>query len=801
MSRKAALPKGFPAQLVAGWALLALATAAEPAHAQNVLPTHGSVAAGTATIQPGASSLTINQSSQNAVINWSSFSIGSGNAVNFNQPNSSAAALNRVGGTATSTLAGQLNANGQVYLVNPNGIVITKSGAVNVGGGFVATTLGISDDHFMGGLLHFAGDGASAAVDNQGSITAASGGFVGLFGGSVANSGVIAAPLGKVGLGSGERATLNLTGDNFLQVALPTNATTANGEALVDMTGKVKAAGGLVQLKAATAANAVYNAVNVPGEINASSAVARGGKIILGGGPGGEVAVSGQLSASGKKGGGAIALSGRDINLTGAKVEARSARRVGGSVTLLASNSINLASTAIDVSGRTGGGSIMTGGSYGPRTALPVAATVSIDSASTLTANATYAGNGGSVQLDAIQQMTFNGSISAQGGPNGGNGGFVEVSGGAETINGTVNVLAPAGATGTLLLDPYNIDISTAPNSGGSFSGGVWTPNATSNINVTTLETLLASANVVISTGAAGSAGADAGNITVDAPISWSAIRQGSYATSLTLTAANAITINAPINVPYAATDVTAQSGVLILNAAVDTTTVPGASLLQLSFGGDGSVNFAAGSGAGRLKINGAAYTLLFPSSSLSGVSLTGNYALAANYSLPYSTDAPGSAAIIAPSQASPFSGVFEGLGHTISGLVLSDTTGTQNLGLFGYLTGTARNLTLANVAITGGGDLVGIAGVAGRMDSPGLVQNVQVTGSLTALSTGSPDSTQNTAAGGIGGFVNGYIVNSSFSGTVAGDTGVAIGGLAGNSNVGQDSYRGNLSVVEHGRG
>ena len=107
---------------------------------------------------------------------------------------------------------------------------------------------------------------------------------------------------------------------------------------------------------------------------------------------------------------------------------------------------------------------------------------------------------------------------------------------------------------------------------------------------------------------------------------------------------------------------------------------------------------------------------------------------------------------------------------------------------MFGYLTGTARNLTLANVAITGGGDLVGIAGVAGRMDSPGLVQNVQVTGSLTALSTGSPNSTQNTAAGGVGGFVNGYIVNSSFSGTVAGDTGVAIGGLAGNSNVGQDS-------------
>ncbi len=68
-------------------------------------------------------------------------------------------------------------------------------------------------------------------------------------------------------MGSGEQATLNLTGDNFLQVAVPTNTKTADGRALVDVSGKVSAAGGMVQLKAATVAQAIRDAVNVPGEL------------------------------------------------------------------------------------------------------------------------------------------------------------------------------------------------------------------------------------------------------------------------------------------------------------------------------------------------------------------------------------------------------------------------------------------------------------------------------------------------------------------------------------------------------
>ena len=85
-------------------------------------------------------------------------------------------------GSTPSTIAGHLNANGQVYLVNPNGIAITKTGVVKVGGGFVASTLGMSDAEFVGGRKRFKGDGASAAVTNAGTVSIGRGGYAALMG-------------------------------------------------------------------------------------------------------------------------------------------------------------------------------------------------------------------------------------------------------------------------------------------------------------------------------------------------------------------------------------------------------------------------------------------------------------------------------------------------------------------------------------------------------------------------------------------------------------------------------------------
>jgi filamentous hemagglutinin family protein len=195
--------------------------------AQN-LPSGGSVAAGGVAIaQPSATQLNITQTSQSAVVNWQSFSIGQGSAVNIQQPNSTSALLNRVTGNAPSSIAGSLTANGQVYLVNPNGIAITSTGVVNTVGAFVASTLGISDADFQSGKRSFSGNGASAGVNNAGLIAVGRGGYAALLGGTVSNAGRIIVPLGKVGLGSGESATLDFSGDGFLQVALPTARSSA----------------------------------------------------------------------------------------------------------------------------------------------------------------------------------------------------------------------------------------------------------------------------------------------------------------------------------------------------------------------------------------------------------------------------------------------------------------------------------------------------------------------------------------------------------------------------------------------
>src|SRR5262249_19639098 len=240
-----------------------------------------------------------------AIINWNTFSIGVGGTVNFNQPGASSGTLNRVTSSTPSSIAGTIKGPGTVVLVNPNGIAITKSGVINTGS-FVASTLGIKNEDFLAGKYNFQGNGASAPVTNNGRINVSNGGFAALLGGRVSNRGVINAKLGKVMLRSGGAPT-NLSGDGFISVAVPSNQMKnlrdGHGQPLVSNKGKINANGGTVYLSAATAANALQQAVNVPGSIRANSVGVHGGKIVLNGGDGGIVNVGGTLAANGGKSG------------------------------------------------------------------------------------------------------------------------------------------------------------------------------------------------------------------------------------------------------------------------------------------------------------------------------------------------------------------------------------------------------------------------------------------------------------------------------------------------------------------
>ncbi|MDB5694024.1 MAG: filamentous hemagglutinin, partial [Alphaproteobacteria bacterium] len=146
--RKSALFRSTALVRLAGLAMLGLA-AASTAQAQS-LPTGGTVTAGSATIAAGGQNVTINQTSQQAAINWQSFSIGKDNQVVFVQPNANSVALNRVLGPDPSLILGSLQAYGKVFLINPNGILFGRGANVNVGG-LVASTLGLSDADFMAG--------------------------------------------------------------------------------------------------------------------------------------------------------------------------------------------------------------------------------------------------------------------------------------------------------------------------------------------------------------------------------------------------------------------------------------------------------------------------------------------------------------------------------------------------------------------------------------------------------------------------------------------------------------------------
>ncbi|MBB5048425.1 filamentous hemagglutinin family protein [Rhodopseudomonas rhenobacensis] len=735
------------------------------ARAQN-LPVGGSVAAGGAAIAtPSATQLNITQTTPSAVINWQSFSVGQGSAVAIQQPNAASALLNRVTGATPSTIAGSITANGQVYLVNPNGIAITRSGTVDTGGGFVASTLGISDADFQSGKRGFTGNGASAAVSNAGAIRVGRGGFAALLGGTVSNAGSIDVPLGKVGLGSGESATLDFSGDGFLQVAVPT---TAGGKAaLIRSSGSIKADGGSVIISAATAREAARNAVNISGLVQARSIGGHNGAIVIGGGAGGRVKISGRLDASSHRhNGGAIVVTGKDIKLKGASV---------------------------DASGRTGGGSINIGGGRQGQGALQRAETVSIDAGSAINANAGTTGNGGNVTVWSDRLTSFAGTISAKGGAQSGHGGEAEVSGKAVLdYTGFTDLSAAQGAFGTLLLDPYNVTISTGSNNtGGGFIGSV----DDSIINAATLQTALGAAHVAVTTG---SGGAQAGHITVASPLSWSA------GTTLTLTAAGGIVINAPISITGA--------GGLVLTA----TAQAGISSTGLSFGGGASVSYGATDNGGSFSLNGTVYKLVYTMAQLDaidgvnavnggalttyGTGVTGSYALANDL---IATGTTYTMALIgtnsSDSSASRFRGNLDGLGHSITGLTI-DAPGSDYVGLIGYKVGrNVSNIGLVDASVSGYdrvGALIGYDDSASVQGSSvtGTVSGHENVGGLVGLSFTSPvQSSYSTATvtgvnntGGLVGQTNfgSRLINAYATGAVTG-TGDNTGGLVGNNSGG----------------
>ena len=253
------------------------------------LPEGGQVAAGQAAITTAGSTMTIAQQTAQAIINWQNFGIGSGEAVHINQPNSQAMLLNRVIGSNPSEIFGQLTANGQVILINPNGVFFRPGSSVDVGG-LTASTLNIANEDFLKGQLRFAGDSQNPVI-NAGSITAQNG-YVNLLAKEVVNEGIIAAQTGSVNLAAGSGMSLDYNGDGKMTVAVTDGAY----QSAVANKKLIQADGGLVVMTASGKDALMDSAVNNSGMIQANTLGEATGQISL---TGDNIATTGTISADG----------------------------------------------------------------------------------------------------------------------------------------------------------------------------------------------------------------------------------------------------------------------------------------------------------------------------------------------------------------------------------------------------------------------------------------------------------------------------------------------------------------------
>ena len=261
--------------------VLAVASAlASGAAAQIVLPTGGTVAAGTADITSNSSSVAVNQTSQRAIINWTTFNISNGGTVAFTQPGTTSVAVNRVGAAAgQSTIDGILSANGHVMILNPNGVLFGQHAIVNVRG-LIASTGNIDDAQFMAGSATndlFAITGATGgSVSNAGTITLTGAGLAAFVAPSVANSGVINATSGRIRLAGAQAATISLNGGLY-ELAVTQGVASPS----VLNTGTLNASGGNIVISALDAANVVSGVINLEGIQQASRIEVNGGQVTL----------------------------------------------------------------------------------------------------------------------------------------------------------------------------------------------------------------------------------------------------------------------------------------------------------------------------------------------------------------------------------------------------------------------------------------------------------------------------------------------------------------------------------------
>ena len=381
-------------------------------------PSGATVANGTVSFsQPNASTLNITNT-PGAIVNWQQFGIAQGELTRFIQQSASSAILNRVTGQDPSQILGQLQSNGRVFLINPNGVIFGQNAVIDTAG-MIASTLNLSDDNFLNGHLHFEDLANNATILNQGFIHTSNAGEVVLVAPTVQNEGVIDVEDGHLVLAAGQSVTISsLNYDNIeFEVQAPANKVVNIGDMLSDG-GSIGVFAGSIHNSGTISANAIT--VNDAGEI---VLVAQGDN----------VQQDGTVTATSETGqGGHIEILGDRVGLFG--------------------------ETAVDASGASGGGEVLVGGDYQGGGDTRTATTTQVSDTASIHADASKSGDGGKVIVWADDFTLFYGEATAHAGFILGDGGFIEISGRQNLgFNGIADASAPQGRNGSVLFDPLNI--------------------------------------------------------------------------------------------------------------------------------------------------------------------------------------------------------------------------------------------------------------------------------------------------------------------------------------------------------
>jgi filamentous hemagglutinin family protein len=395
-------------------------------------PTGGAVVTGSATISTSGSTETINQTTQNAIINWNSFNIAKGETTQVNQPGATSTEIEQIFKSGQlSSLNGNLLSNGRIIIINPNGVIIGNNGNINTAG-FIASSAGLAngsvDPNSTISALNFSKAGkANAKIINKGTITVADTGLVALVAPTVRNDGLIKGNLSKIQLGAADTFGVDFYGDGLINLAV--GPSTKSRKLKVENNGEIIANGGQVLLTAAAASKVVDSVINNTGVIEANSLQNVNGQIVLKA-PGATTKVSGKLQAKG----GSIETSGDILSVAdSATIEATNWLVDPKSIEIVHSSS-----TANSTYSTTGTG---TGTSYLSDSVLDKA--LSTGSGMNITVSTSGTGNNtGNITVDSNANITLTGSSQTSTLT-------LDTSGATGTNAGNVNISGSIGATGT----------------------------------------------------------------------------------------------------------------------------------------------------------------------------------------------------------------------------------------------------------------------------------------------------------------------------------------------------------------